>query len=55
VAAEATVRPGEFEAHIPAAKNDQMVWDPVQFKRLDIGEGFSFGEAGNGRHARPRA
>ena len=54
-AAEASVGLREFEANVPAAKDEQMIWEPVEFEHLDIRERLSLSQAGHRRNAGVRA
>lgn len=53
--AEAPISLGEFEADITASKHDQMVWQPVQFERFDMGERCGLRQTRNRWNAGMRA
>ena len=49
-AAEAPVGLGEFEAHIAAAENDQVLGHPVEFEKLDVSQRPGIRQPGNRRN-----
>jgi hypothetical protein len=53
-AAETVVSLCQFEADVAAAQHDQVLGQPVEFERLDVGERLGAREAGGGRDRRAR-
>ena len=48
-AAEAAVRLGELEADIPAAEDDEVLGQPVEFEQLDVRQRPGIRQAGDRR------
>src|SRR5262249_27279265 len=54
-AAEATVRLGEFEAHVAATEDDEVLGQAVDLQKLDVRERPGFYQAGHRRDRGVRA